>query len=61
MFLEKVKNSGADWAYKPNVESKTSDISDLMGDKPCVEAVAAKPYRGIGSLKILNLTNMADD
>lgn len=61
MFLKKVKNAGAVWAYKPNVESQTSDVSDLMGDEPCVEAVAAKPYRGIGSLKIPNLANMADD
>jgi hypothetical protein len=61
MFLKKVKNAGAVWAYKPNVESQTSDVSDLMSDKPSVEAVAAKPYRGIGSLKIQNLANMADD
>ena len=61
MFLKKVKNAGAVWAYKPNVESQTSDVSDLMGDEPCVEAVAAKPYRGIGSLKIPNHANMADD
>ena len=31
MFLKKVMNAGADSAYKPNVESQTSDISDLMG------------------------------
>ena len=63
MFLKKAEEAGVVDAYKAKVEKglKTSDISDLMGDLPTTKAVLSKPYRGIGSLKIPMLVNMAPD
>ncbi|MDH1814048.1 hypothetical protein [Comamonas aquatica] len=63
VLLEKAEMAGVTAAYKSKVEKglQTSDISDLMGDLPTTKPVLPKPYRGIGSLKIPMLVNMAPD
>ena len=60
-LLEKAEMAGVTAAYKSKAELQTSDISDLMGDLPTTKQVLPKPYRGIGSLKIPMLVNMAPD
>ena len=60
-LMEKAEMAGVEIAYKSKAELQTSDISDLMGDLPTTKQVLPKPYRGIGSLKIPMLVNMAPD
>lgn len=63
IFYENIKQAGLK-LNNEKFDDGTSDISDLM-DEDFVdgkyENLKSKPYIGIGSLKIPNISNMADD
>jgi predicted DNA-binding ribbon-helix-helix protein len=62
IICEKIKQVG-NKMNNVKAHDGTSDISDLMEGNPVKKnnAIKSKTYRGLGSLKIPNISNMTDD